>query len=62
MIVDYRPGASGLIGADFVAKAPADGNTLLIGGPSPTILPSLNAKMAQKQKSLMPISTIGVSP
>lgn len=31
IVVDNRPGASGLIGSDLVAKAPADGYTLLMG-------------------------------
>ncbi|MDB5414050.1 MAG: Tripartite-type tricarboxylate transporter, receptor component TctC [Rubritepida sp.] len=31
-IIDNRPGAGGTIGSDYVAKAPADGTVLLIGG------------------------------
>lgn len=30
VIIDYKPGAGGSIGADFVAKSPADGYTLLM--------------------------------
>jgi tripartite-type tricarboxylate transporter receptor subunit TctC len=31
VVADYRPGAAGLIGSAFAAKAPPDGYTLLIG-------------------------------
>jgi tripartite-type tricarboxylate transporter receptor subunit TctC len=36
--VDNKPGASGTIGGSFVARAPADGYTLLIAAPSSTTI------------------------
>jgi tripartite-type tricarboxylate transporter receptor subunit TctC len=42
VVVDNRPGANGGIGTDIVAKAPADGHTLLMGNSGPlTINPVL---------------------
>jgi tripartite-type tricarboxylate transporter receptor subunit TctC len=44
VIVDPRPGASGMIGAEIVAKAPADGHTLLVTNQLLVQVPSLYAK------------------
>lgn len=41
IIVDNRPGAGGNIAAEFVAKAPADGYTLLYNSSSIAISPAL---------------------
>ena len=51
-IVDYKAGANGNISAEFVQKAPADGNTLWIGTQammaiSPSAYPSLRWKPAE---------------
>jgi tripartite-type tricarboxylate transporter receptor subunit TctC len=40
-IVDYKPGAGTAIGTAYVAKAPADGHTLLVATGSLTVLPAL---------------------
>ncbi len=45
VIVDNRPGAASNIGADAVAKSPADGYTLLMGSISLAINPTLYAKL-----------------
>ncbi|WP_434082480.1 tripartite tricarboxylate transporter substrate binding protein [Comamonas antarctica] len=59
IIVDNKPGASGTIGAAFVAKAPADGYTLLLDATSYTVNPSLYNKLSYNpEKELVPVSQI----
>ncbi len=45
VIVEAKPGAGGNIGADFVAKSPADGYTLLMGASGPL---AINASLFKK--------------
>ena len=58
VLVENRPGASGTIGADAVAKAPADGYTLLMGGSSThSSAPSLFKKLPyDPEKDFLPIA------
>lgn len=59
VIVDNRPGASGTIGASYVAKAPGDGYTLLLDATSYTVNPSLFPKLNyDPAKDLAPVSLI----
>jgi tripartite-type tricarboxylate transporter receptor subunit TctC len=45
VVVENRVGASGIVGNDFVAKAPADGYTVLIGITTLVQMPHLNSKL-----------------
>ena len=63
VVVENRAGAGSSLAADFVAKAPADGYTLLIASPSSiSVNPALNPKLSYGAKDLLPVSRITASP
>ena len=63
VLVFNRPGASGNIAADFVAKAPPDGYTLLMSNDSIAIAPSYFRKLSYDPvKDLVPISEVTSMP
>jgi tripartite-type tricarboxylate transporter receptor subunit TctC len=62
VIADNRPGATGNIGAEFVAKAPADGHILLMTATSFGTTPALIAKMPfDPVKSFAPVIQVAAS-
>lgn len=62
VIVDNKPGASGTIGASFVAKAPADGYTMLYDATPYSINPHLFPKMPYAANALQPLSLVLLAP
>jgi len=64
ILVENKAGASGVIAADFVAKAPADGTTLLMAHiNSHAIAPGLFPKMNYDPvRDFSPIVLVGVTP
>src|SRR6187455_263723 len=65
LVVPFPPGgAAGAIGSELVARAPADGYTLLVGSTSTiSINPALNSKLAYSpQRDFVPVSLVGFVP
>ena len=64
VIIENKPGAGGNIGADAVAKAPADGYTLLLASAAEiAINPLIYAKMPfDPAKDLRPVSKVAGAP
>lgn len=59
VIVENKPGASGILGNDFVAKAPPDGHTVLLAITAIVQLPAMKAKMPYDVlKDLQPLAQV----
>ena len=63
VLVENRPGAGSTLGADMVAKSPADGYTLLMGAAHHTIAQSVYTKLPYHfGRDFAPVSVIAVVP
>jgi len=63
LVLDYRPGAAGIIASEAVARAQPDGYTVLVTTPNHTINPALRSKMPfNTEADFVPVSLIGNVP
>src|SRR5580704_14848880 len=63
VVVENRPAASGIVGAEFVAKAAPDGHTLLMVASSYTVLPATTSVLPyDSERDLAPIVLMGKNP
>jgi tripartite-type tricarboxylate transporter receptor subunit TctC len=62
VVVENKPGATGIIGSEFVARAPPDGHTLLITATSHATVPALKTKLPYDPlASFAPVSLAATS-
>ena len=64
IVIDNKGGAAGVIAADYVAKQPGDGNTLLMAHiNSHALAPSLQTRLGYSvENDFVPICLVGVTP
>ena len=63
VIVDNRPGAGSLLGIELAAKAAPDGYTMLVVGPSLTVMPNLHKNVPYDPvRDFAPITTLSQYP
>lgn len=63
VVVDNRPGAGGIIGVEYTARAAPDGQTLVVMDPAIVINQTLQQKVPYDvQKDLQTVAVIGSSP
>lgn len=63
LVIEYRPGAAGMLATELTARAPADGYTIMVTTPSHTINPALRPKMSfDTEKDLVAVSLMANVP
>jgi tripartite-type tricarboxylate transporter receptor subunit TctC len=62
LVVENRPGAGSSLGAEYVARAPKDGYTLLMCTVAQTINPAMNNLSFDFGKDLAPIASVANAP
>ena len=63
IIIDYRAGAGGSVGADIASKSPADGYNVMFTISSHTILPGIYPKLPyDTEKDFLPVSLVASFP
>lgn len=62
IVIDYKPGAGGVIGADTVAKSAADGYTVLYDASAFSVNPSLRKLPFDAAKDFIPVSLVASAP
>ncbi|MEI6117665.1 MAG: tripartite tricarboxylate transporter substrate-binding protein, partial [Burkholderiales bacterium] len=63
VVIENKPGAGGVIASQYVAGAPADGYTLLMGAVHHTIAANVYKNLSYDfQKDFAPITVVGVLP
>jgi tripartite-type tricarboxylate transporter receptor subunit TctC len=63
VVIENRPAATGIVGAEFVARAAPDGHTLLMVASSYTVLPATTATLPyDSERDLTPIALMGKNP
>jgi tripartite-type tricarboxylate transporter receptor subunit TctC len=63
VVVENRPGASGAIGAEFVARSPADGYILLLATAADTVQPALRPNLSYDVvRDFAPVSLLSTGP
>ena len=63
VVIDNRPGATGIVGTEAAARAAPDGYTLLLADMPHTITPALNSSLPYNLvNDFAPVSILGVAP
>ena len=62
VVIENKPGAGAIIGAEFVAKAKPDGYTFLVGAAGVVTNSFVRKDMPYKDEDLVPVGMIAVAP